>query len=182
MNKSNIWEVAKVIIISVLLATIVRTFIIQPFAVRGASMNPNFSQGDYLIIDKINYHMFQPKRGDVIVFRAPNQVSTTYYIKRIIALPGETMRIGNNQITIFNQEYPNGLVLDESFYQPINGDSSNIEKMLPDDKYFVLGDNRKASSDSRSWGLLDKDNIIGRVLIRAWPVNHLGVFASSIEY
>ncbi|MAG44846.1 signal peptidase I [bacterium] len=179
-SKSSLWEITKVIIISVLLATFVRTFIIQPFAVRGSSMESSFAQGDYLIINKISYYFSKPARGDVVVFRAPNEKSI-YFIKRIIGLPGERVELQKDQIKIFSLENPNGFVLDEIFYDIILGNKNETSILLGDNEYFVLGDNRRASRDSRSWGALPKENLIGKVLLRAWPIDHVKAFG-EIEY
>ncbi len=131
-------------------------------------MEPNFSDGDYLIIDEITYRFKAPERGEVIVFRYPNDPSQRY-IKRIIGLPGETVEIEGGKVKIYNGE-EKGSVLQELAYLP---DSiltvGNVKETLNENEYFVLGDNRMASADSRGWGLLPRENIIGKALIRAWP-------------
>lgn len=173
-----IWEIIKIVVISLLIVVPIRYFLIQPFFVRGASMEPNFDDGQYLIIDEISYRFQSPERGEVIVFKYPQDPSQ-YYIKRIIGLPSETVEITSGYVIIYNQQNPQGKILDESQYlksgQKTFGD---IKITLAEDEYFVLGDNRSASHDSRRWGALKKDYIIGRTWIRAWPPDKAEVFAA----
>ncbi len=162
-----IWEIFKVVIIALLIVIPIRYFIFQPFFVRGDSMMPNFENSDYLLIDQISYRFNDPKRGEVVVFRYPENPSFRY-IKRIIGLPGETVQIGNGNVTILDNNEVQ--ILDESDYLP----SSLLTPgegiwVLLEDEYFVLGDNRLASADSRRWGPLSRDEIIGRVFFKAWP-------------
>ncbi len=171
-----IWEIVKIVSISLAIIIPVRYFLIQPFFVRGASMTPNFDNGQYLVVDEISYRLGEPQRGEVVVFRYPLDPSQ-YYIKRIVGLPGETVEIRDGQVIIYNQAEPQGKILDESNYLVagvITWGKTKIE--LGSDEYFVLGDNRSASSDSRQWGILNKENIIGRVWLRAWPFDQLTVF------
>jgi signal peptidase I len=163
-----IWEIAKIVIIAMVIVVPIRYFIFQPFFVRGQSMEPNFNQGDYLIIDEITYQFRAPERGEVMVFKYPND-TTQRYIKRIIGLPGETVEIKDGKITILG-ENDVSQVLDESGYlADFVQTSGDITVQLGQDEYFVLGDNRPLSSDSRRWGVLPENDIIGRVLLRAWP-------------
>jgi len=166
-----IWETIKIVIISLAIIIPVRYYLIQPFFVRGASMTPNFDNGQYLVVDEISYRFEEPERGEVVVFKYPLDTSQ-YYIKRMVGLPEETVEIKDGQVIIYNQNYPQGMVLDESSYLAsgtITWGETKIE--LAQDEYFVLGDNRQASSDSRQWGELAEKNIIGRVWLRAWPFN-----------
>lgn len=168
---SFVWEIAKIVIIALIIVVPIRTFLFQPFFVRGESMIPAFENGDYLIIDEISYRFQDPQRGEVIVFRYPHDPSQRY-IKRIIGLPGETVEVKEGRVAISNQE--EFFVLDESGYLP--SDVSTPGEMLislAEDEYFVLGDNRLASADSRRWGSLSRENIIGTVLLRAWPFTAL---------
>ena len=168
---SFIWEVVKIVIIALVIVVPIRYFIFQPFFVKGQSMEPNFHNGDYLIIDEISYRFFEPQRGTVIVFKYPNDPSQRY-IKRIIGLPGETVEVKDGKIYISknNQTW----LIDESDYLSefiqLPGD---IQISLRKDEYFVLGDNRVASFDSRRWGSLSEKYIIGRVVFRAWPMSAL---------
>jgi len=161
------WEIIKIIIIALVIVVPIRYFLFQPFFVKGQSMEPNFENGDYLIVDEISYRFRNPQRGEVVVFKYPNNPSQRY-IKRIIGLPGETIEITDGQIVIFNDDGKK--VLDEEDYLAfLSFTPGNVKITLGDNEYFVLGDNRIASSDSRRWGPLPKENIIGRVVIRAWP-------------
>ncbi len=189
---SFIIEIVKVIFWAIVIIFPVRAFLFQPFFVQGASMQPNFENGQYLIINEIGYKqteirfkdnlLFSIKpfrlleRGDVVVFRYPKD-PRQYFIKRVIALPGETINISEGRIVIYNAEHPDGFVLDESHYLSPNVlTTGELTKKLGDDQYFVMGDNRSASHDSRSWGPLSKDKIIGKVLLRAWPLGKASVF------
>lgn len=169
-----IWETLKMAALALLIVLPIRYFLFQPFVVSGSSMAPNFHDGDYLIIDEISYYLRSPKRGEVAVFRAPPNPSARY-IKRIIGLPGETIEVEAGRIVITPQR-GESFVLQESEYI-LNGEvlrySGRVE--LREDEYFVLGDNRRYSSDSRTWGPLPRKNIIGRALIRAWPVSRFSI-------
>lgn len=167
-------DLLKIIIISLAIILPIRYFIIQPFVVKGNSMEPNFSDGDYLIINEIGYRFRKPLRGDVIVFRYPKDLSQ-YYIKRIIGLPNERVEIKNGKIKIYNSENPKGVDLKEA-YLTVSFTPGNLEVALSDNEYFVLGDNRFASSDSRVWGVLPEEDIVGRAWLRGWPVTRAQVF------
>jgi len=168
---SFIWEIAKIIIIALLIVVPIRYFLFQPFFVKGQSMEPNFENGDYLIIDEISYRFREPQRGEVVVFKYPQNPSQRY-IKRIVGLPGETIEIENGEIIIFNEG--NSQILDESDYLfPDVSTPGDIRITLTENEYFVLGDNRISSADSRRWGPLPRGNIIGRVFLRAWPFTAL---------
>ncbi len=179
-NKAQIseflWETIKIVIISLAIILPIRYFIIQPFYVKGASMEPNFYDHEYLIVDEISYRFREPARGEVIVFRYPRD-PREFFIKRIIGLPGETIKIHNGQITIFNKQHPKGFKLDESAYLPKNVyTQGNLEIKLKNDEYFVMGDNRGSSLDSRRFGPIKRQSIIGRTWIRGWPINKITVF------
>jgi len=161
-----IWEVVKIVIIAAVIVVPIRYFLFQPFFVRGQSMDPNFENGDYLIIDEITYRFKTPQRGEVIVFKPPQNTSQRF-IKRIIGLPGETIEIKDGKVIIYTKGEPQ--ILDESNYLADLLTSGNIQITLSEDEYFVLGDNRSFSFDSRRFGVLPEENIIGRVIFRAWP-------------
>ena len=171
------WEFVQIIFISLIIIIPIRYYIIQPFFVKGSSMEPNFQDGNYLIIDEITYRLRMPKRGEVMVFRYP-QNTKQFYIKRVIGLPGETIKIADGQVSIINKEYPNGFILSESNYINRENTPGNIEKKLNNDSYFMMGDNRLHSSDSRSWGELEKKYIVGKVLVRVWPVKEAKTFSA----
>lgn len=172
---SFLWETAKIVIISLAIIIPIRYFLFQPFFVRGASMEPNFEDNEYLIIDEISYRFNQPERGDVIIFRYPRDPSQ-FYIKRIVGLPGETITIKDGEITISNEKNPRGVILEEDYLSEQNEFTpGNLEMELDQNDYFVLGDNRRSSSDSRKWGAVPRHYIIGRAWIRAWPFSKFGV-------
>lgn len=177
---SEVWELAKIIIISLLIVLPIRLFIAQPFIVRGASMEPNFHEGEYLIIDEVSYHMREPVRGEVIVFRYPQDTSQ-FFIKRIIGLPGETVRISGGKVTIINNRYPDGFILDEDYLPASAATTPDQEVIVGADKFFVMGDNRAYSSDSRRWGMLDEKYLIGRALVRLWPPAEIGIVINSTD-
>ena len=165
---SFVWETAKIIIISLAIILPIRYYLVQPFFVKGASMEENFHDGDYLLIDEISYRFDEPRRGDVIVFRYPENPSQ-FFIKRIIGLPGETIEIKDNKVVIFNNDYPKGFILGEGYLSPRQQTAGNYKAKLDNNNYYVLGDNRLQSSDSRRWGTLDKKFITGRAWVRLWP-------------
>ena len=137
-------------------------------------MEPNFEDGNYLIVDELSFRLRDPQRGEVIVFKYPNNPAQRY-IKRIIGLPGETIEVKDAKVVVFNQE--GGRILDESEYlSPAIQTPGDIQISLAENEYFVLGDNRYASSDSRRWGALPREDIVGRVVLRAWPFTALAKF------
>ena len=170
-----LWETLEVALVAIVTVLIIRTFLIQPFLVSGASMEPNYFGGDYLIIDEITYRFREPQRGEVVVFRYLDD-KKTFFIKRIVGLPGERVKIANGKVTIFNEEHKNGLVLNENYILQKEITSGNIDTTLSDSQYFVLGDNRLHSFDSRGWGPLPEDNLIGIVRLRLWPFNKLDIY------
>lgn len=169
-----IWEVTKIVIIALVIVVPIRYFLFQPFFVKGQSMEPNFENGDYLIVDELSFRFRDPQRGEVVVFKYPNNLSQRY-IKRMIGLPGETVEIKDGKIIFFDRE--GSRVLDESDYLSSSIQTpGDIRVTLAENEYFVLGDNRYASSDSRRWGALPREDIVGRVVLRAWPFAALAKF------
>ncbi|MEK7195386.1 MAG: signal peptidase I [Patescibacteria group bacterium] len=173
----SILEVFEVILIAVGAVFLIRSFLIQPFLVSGSSMVPNFSNGDYLLIDELTYHFRSPDRGEVVVFKYPKDEST-YFIKRIIGLPGETIDIEGGKITVFNSASPKGLPLDERYLSESVSTSGDKKFVLGAEEYLLLGDNRSYSFDSRSWGPLEAKNIVGLVRLRLWPLGDIKAFAA----
>ena len=167
-SRGAIVEFIKFVVITIVIVVPIRLWVAQPFIVSGSSMEPNFSSGEYLIIDEFSYHFRQPQRGEVVVFRFPENPSK-FFIKRVIALPNETIEIRNNKVIIYNNTHPNGFVLDESYINR-NTVMSDMKMKLGPDQYFVMGDNRLMSLDSRRWGALTENFIVGRALLRLWPV------------
>ncbi|MDP2695631.1 MAG: signal peptidase I [bacterium] len=168
----NAWEVLEVVLIATATVLIIRTFLIQPFLVSGASMEPNFSDGNYLLIDEITYRFREPQRGETVVFRYPGD-RDLFFIKRIVGLPGERVGIKDNVITI------DGEALAESYY--LDGQDiktvGTVDITLDLDQYFVLGDNRYNSFDSRNWGPLTRNDITGLVRLRVLPISELELFS-----
>lgn len=174
---SFIFELIKIIVISLVIIMPVRYFLIQPFYVKGASMEPSFHDHEYLIVNEISYRFKEPSRGDIVVFKYPRNPQE-YFIKRIIALPGEKVQIKNGEVRVFNLDNFDGVVLEENYLDKETktyGLTDNIIS-LEDEEYFVLGDNRNASKDSRSFGPVSRSFIIGKVLLRGWPFNKINLF------
>ena len=167
------FEAGKTILVALLIVVPLRLYVAQPFFVRGGSMEPTFHNGDYLIIDEVTYRFSEPNRGDVIVFRYPGDPSE-FFIKRIIGLPGEVVRSEGGQVTITKQGEM--LEVDEDYIKATTPD--NFEIITGPGEYVVLGDNRPASSDSRRWGILPEDHIVGRVFLTVWPPDAFSVFAA----
>jgi signal peptidase I len=169
---SFLWETTKIVLLSLAIIVPIRYYLIQPFFVKGSSMVPNFSDKDYILVDKLGYRLEDIQRGDVIVFRYPRNPSD-YFIKRVIGLPGESVQVKDNKVTIYNGEHPSGVVLEEPYLASHQKTDGNKVWKLDDNEYFVMGDNRLQSSDSRSWDGLNQSFIAGRAWIRLWPFSTL---------
>lgn len=167
---SGIKDFISFIILTAVIVLPIRYFIAQPFIVNGSSMSPTFETGQYLIVDQLSYRFHEPVRGDVIIFKYPGNTKI-FYIKRIIGLPGETININENTVTIINSDNPDGFILNEPFV--VFPKETFMEVTLNDDQYFVMGDKRDASSDSRIWGPLSKDLVVGKAFVRLWPFNKI---------
>jgi signal peptidase I len=184
--KSDSWnwkEILKLAVISLAIVVPFRLYVAQPFVVEGASMYPTFKNGNYLIVDELTYHFKTPARGSVLVFKYPKDTSKSF-IKRVIGLPGEIVSLKNGQVTITSSEYPQGLVLDEPYIEMPKSD--DLTYTLGEDEYFVMGDNRLQSADSRLWGPVPAKDIIGRPILRVVPFsllpgNHSAYPVSSSE-
>lgn len=168
----------QIALIAVLVVLPIRVFIAQPFIVSGSSMTPTFENGDYLIIDQVSKRFEDPKRQQVAVFRYPRNPSK-FFIKRIIGLPGETVVLRGSNVYIKNDTHPEGFKLDEPYVS--KHASEQMEVTLDNEQYFVMGDNRNASSDSRSWGPLPENYIIGSPFVRLLPITHAAITPGSIE-
>lgn len=173
----SLLEVAEVAVIAIVAVLLIRAFLVQPFLVSGDSMVPTFHNGDYLLVDELTYRLREPARGEVIVFRYPKD-EKLFFIKRIIGLPGERVEIADGNIIIVNGEHPQGLTLDEPYLSASLQTSGNEDITLGDGQYFVLGDNRSFSLDSRSWGTVTKKEIMGLVRLRLLPLSALNTFAA----
>jgi signal peptidase I len=172
-------EVFKFALLAFIIVVPFRIFVAQPFIVSGASMSPTFETGEYLIVDQISYRFDEPKRGDVVIFRFPNDPSK-FFIKRVIGLPGEVVQLANGVTTIIEPDSTE-IVLDEEYLITDKTDD-HVSITLSKDEYFVMGDNRSASSDSRMWGPVPRDNIVGRALVRLLPLTTATVFPGSYMY
>jgi signal peptidase I len=172
-------ELFRFAIVTLLIVLPIRIYIAQPFIVSGSSMDPTFMNGEYLIVDELTYRLEKPERGDVIVFRFPQDTSK-FFIKRIIGLPGETVDVNGNVISIENSAFPKGFTLDETYLT--HKTYSNTRTTLGSDEYFVMGDNRSASSDSRIWGPLPQKLIIGRALVRLLPITRAAALPGKHMY
>lgn len=177
-DKQSFWELVRFALIAVAIVIPIRVYIAQPFIVSGSSMVPTFEDGQYLIIDEISYRLNDPKRDDVVVFRYPNDTKK-FFIKRIIGLPNETVDIKGNEVTITNKDNPSGFALDQSYVE--NTASNNTHFELKDGEYFVMGDNRSASSDSRYWGAVPKKLLIGKAFLRLLPINKIDILPGSYK-
>lgn len=165
-QKHPVVEIVEFVLIALLIVVPVRMFIAQPFIVSGASMEDTFHNGEYLIVDQVSYRLDDPKRGDVIVFRYPNDPSK-FFIKRIIGVPGDTITIEGNTVTLTTVDGET-TVLEEPYIKSME-EGSNLTETLSEDEYFVMGDNRDRSSDSRVWGVLEEEKIIGKAFLRLFP-------------
>lgn len=161
-------ELLKIALIALVIVVPIRVFIAQPFIVSGASMEHAFSDGEYLIVDQLTYRFEEPVRGDVVVFKYPND-ERIFFIKRIVGLPGETVSITDTAVRISTSAQPQGRVLEEPYVSSMSPHAP-ITLSLREGEYFVMGDNRDASSDSRTWGALSEELIVGRAYIRLLPV------------
>lgn len=174
-KKDHFW---RTIIIFILIVAILRIFVIDPFLVHGDSMDPTFGEGDYVIVDKLSYEFSAPKRGDVIVFKAPTN-DGRYFIKRIVGLPGERVVVNGSSVKVFNAHNPDGFAIAEP-YVKFESDRKS-DKTLASDEYFVMGDNREVSSDSRIWGALKQEAITGRALVRLLPANEISLLPGQSD-
>ncbi len=172
-------DVLTFLLLVFLIVVPIRIFVAQPFIVNGASMDPTFNTGQYLIVDQLSYRFNSPKRGDVVVFRYPNDPNQ-FFIKRIIGLPGEKLEIQQGSVTVYSKENPSGVKLEEPYIKN-NSKNDNLVIALNKDEYYVLGDNRSASSDSRSWGPLSASEIIGRPLFRLIPFRTISIFPGKYK-
>ncbi len=178
-SKRSLLEVIKFALTIILIVVPIRTFIAQPFIVNGESMFPTFDNGEYLIIDELSYHLRTPKRGEVVVFRYPKDPSK-FFIKRIIGLPGETVTVNGTKVTVTDGAGKT-ISLDESHASYIDSTwGSNVKTDLGPKEYFVMGDNRNRSLDSRSWGPVDEHLVKGRVFVRLFPFSTIGYLPGHI--
>ncbi|MFA6427628.1 MAG: signal peptidase I [Candidatus Magasanikbacteria bacterium] len=174
LNKAGLFflEVIKIVVLAGITIGLVRYFLFKPFYVKGQSMEPTFYERDYLIIDEITYRFRLPERGEVVVLDSP--VNSDHYLKRIVGVPGDRVKVEEGKVIIYNDTYPRGWVLEEEYVTENTPGSLSIT--LGDNQYFVLGDNRDASYDSRRFGAINRSEIIGRVWLRGWPFSRVSTF------
>lgn len=164
-------DLLKYALTAIIIVVPIRVWVAQPFVVNGSSMDDTFKDGQYLVVDQITYRFREPERGEVLIFRYPKEPSK-FFIKRLIGLPGETVIVKDDSVMIKNTAHPDGIVLDEPYAQ--SRTFGNVTLTLESDEYFVMGDNRAVSSDSRVWGPLPEDDLIGRPIMRLLPFKTLG--------
>ena len=170
-------DLVKFALIALVIVLPIRFFVAQPFIVSGSSMFHTFQNGQYLIVDELSYHFRAPQRDDVIIFHYPLNTKL-YFIKRIIGLPNETIIINKGVVTIKNAEHPDGFVLAEPYInEPFATDGTYT---TGPDQYFVMGDNRNYSSDSRVWGTVPGNLIVGRAYLRLFPFSELAVLPGHV--
>jgi signal peptidase I len=178
-NEHPIMEIIRFALIALLIVVPIRMFIAQPFIVSGASMEETFQSGEYLIVDQVTYHLHSPQRGDVVVFRYPRDPSK-FFIKRVIGVPGDTVTIDDTTVRISNEAFPNGFILEEPYIAEME-QGINLTEKLGDREYFVMGDNRDHSSDSRAWGVLQEERIIGRAYLRLFPPQSFAYLPGAVN-
>lgn len=179
IKKENFFkEIFKFALFAAIIVLPIRLFIAQPFIVSGASMDPTFANGQYLVVDQISYRFENPKRGDVIIFKYPND-KKRFYIKRIIGLPSETINIQNGRILITRKDGTRSPITKESYINPVLDKGDLMAFTLKNDEYFVMGDNRTMSSDSRIWGAVKNTLIIGKPFLRLFPITKIGIIPGS---
>ncbi len=182
-KKKTTWkEIFKEIVIFVVIAFGIilpfRLYVAEPYLVDGRSMDPTFATGEYLIVDKISYQFEEPERNSVVIFKYPGDTKKSF-IKRIIGLPGETVIVSEKNTRIVNKENPEGFEVDQFYVKHTSG--GNIKITLTSDEYFVMGDNRSESFDSRSWGPLEKKYILGKPVLRLFPISKIGIMPGDIN-
>lgn len=170
-------DLVRFALIALLIVIPIRVFVAQPFVVRGASMQPTFENGEYLIVDQLSYRFAEPQRGDVIIMRYPKDPSV-FFIKRVIGLPNETVELTGPKVTI-EKEGTAAITLDEPYVAPGRLENEYASYLLGPGDYFVMGDNRIESSDSRAWGVLPKKDIMGRALLRLLPPSRVSILPGA---
>ncbi len=173
--KATVWEVIKLALFTLIIVVPIRTYVAQPFIVSGASMDPTFRDHEYLIVDELSYYLRTPARGEVVIFRYPKDPSK-FFIKRIIGLPGETVAIQQGEVVV-KQNGTETKIAEPYLHQPF---TANAEVTLGATDYFVMGDNRNVSYDSRSWGALPKKMIVGRALLRLFPPQRIALLPGAV--
>lgn len=167
-------EIVQIAALALAIILPVRYFLVQPFIVKGISMEPNFEDGEYLIIDELTFHFREPERGEIVVFHPPSSDEKQFYIKRVIGLPGETVEVNDGKVTIYNASNPNGFTLTEPYLDSYT--TGRDKETLGEGEYYLMGDNRDASFDSRAFGPVPRANFTGRVWVRGLPLEKMSSF------
>lgn len=181
LNKNSwILDFVKSGLLAIFLVALIRLYVAQPFIVSGQSMEPTFVENEYMIVDQVTYRVVrEPARGDVVIFKYPKNPSV-YYIKRIIGLPGETVEVRNTDVYVTSKGTT--FKLNEEYIE-FNENPFGSEKVtLKANEYFVLGDNRSVSADSRVWGVLPKENIVGMPAVTLYPLEKIGIYPGTIKF
>lgn len=177
--REEAWETFRFLLIALAIVIPIRVFIAQPFIVSGASMDPTFENKQYLIVDELSYHLGDPVRGDVVIFKYPKDPKK-YFIKRVIGLPEETVLVdGKGKVFIKDKDGKIVLALNEPYVTYPKDDS--VERALKVGEYFMMGDNRAGSFDSRAWGPVDRNFIIGKAFLRLFPISEIGVLPGQFR-
>ena len=173
-------DIIQVVVFAVAIFLFVYLLVLQPHKIKGASMMPNFPDGEYLLTDKVTYRLNEPERGDVIVFEAPTNDGEEF-IKRIVGLPGNKVSIKNGSVFIDGKKLTEPYLSDNIYTSAGRFLGEGKEVLVPEDELFVLGDNRSHSSDSRAFGFVGKDKVTGRAWLVYWPPQKVGIIP-GIEY
>jgi signal peptidase I len=171
-------DILSFVAIVVLIIIPFRMFVAQPYLVDGSSMDPTFKNGEYLIVDELSYRFENPQRGDVIIFRYPLDPSQ-FFIKRVIGLPGETVKLTPTGTYIINTDHPDGMKVSEPYV--VFNKTDTLTYTLKSGQYFAMGDNRPASADSRLWGPVPRANIVGRPVIALFPLDKVSLMPGSVS-
>jgi len=178
-SEHPILEIIRFSLIALVIVVPIRMFVAQPFIVSGNSMNDTFQNGQYLIVDQLTYHFRSPERGEVLIFRYPGDPSQ-FFIKRVIGVPGDVIMVRKNSVTIKNEELKEDLILEEPYVKTMT-DSEQLSAYLDAGEYFVMGDNRDFSSDSRAWGVLSEEYVVGRAFVRLFPISEFDAFPGAYD-
>lgn len=173
-KSSALWDLVKFLFIALIIVVPIRLFVAQPFIVEGPSMQPTFETGDYLIVDELSYRLHDPQRGDVVILHNPADPSR-FLIKRVIGLPGETLTSTDGTITVTSKQDPKGTKLNEPYVTQQDESHDSWTVTLNSDQYFVMGDNRAVSLDSRKLGPATRDMIVGRAFMRLLPLGEVSL-------
>jgi len=178
-NRFDLLDIIKSIVITLIIVIPIRVYVAQPFIVSGESMFPTFENAQYLIIDQLTYRFSEPERGDVVVFKFPQDTSK-FFIKRLIGLPGETVEVKGKDVYIIPKDGGEKIKLNEPYIKLER--EVNETTTISENEYFVMGDNRLQSYDSRFWGPLEEKYLTGKVMLRLFPFDKIGYLPGKETY